>query len=500
MIATSPATSAITSRSAASLDLLGNPLPPPAIPQQPPASTLRPRAASSSTRIALADTPPALAMAAIENVRLFGPLVRAVAVRDWVQLGFSARGIKVAACDASGCVAAAAYVDRRIFRSYRFDGAAVAAVAQAPEPSRQMLSRTHPQQQQGEAMDQEDDQEAAAAEAASAAELLVTVDMAMLLDVLNMYGCAFVNPVPGTAPASLEAHAAAAAAGIQGAHGTLGGGQPGHASVGGVAALKLWVGDEPGAPVSMVVQEPNLTTRAALSTFDPPDAAAHLQAAALAWSAPDAVPAYRVVLAAAALRAALLDVGVHDPVTGPAATASASTTGGAGGDSDQQRASATVTSSGGDRVVAWTVDAARGVLELAARGALGSATISVPRAQCDVFEVMADDGTPVEDDSMDTGAAPPQVLVAHYPATALDVTLRALALASQVAVQALPTGILQLQCLVPVRGGGGSGSGGTGGGGARSRSDVDCILEFTVAPLVMDVGVGVGVGGASVWP
>ncbi|KAI9175682.1 checkpoint clamp complex protein Rad1 [Blastocladiella emersonii ATCC 22665] len=409
----------------------------------------------------------AVFFAAVENVRLVAPLLRAVQIKDWVQLTITSRGLRATASDAAGTVQATAYVSREVFRAYRFTPPLPAAplvkseesmdvdppTARVrldadgnPRGSREMLSSPPPPE------DPPEDP-----------EYPLTVDMATLLDCLNIYNSATVPAsAAGTPATSLETHAAAAVAGFGGS----GTGTP-------ATSLKIWSVDPAVTPLNLLLADASdaasasVQTRCALNPFLAPDNA-HLELAE-AWAA-SGPPVCAVILPAHVLRDALAELGIREPAHAAASSAAsaaeraAAAAGTTMPDSTQPGATAkaAVGMTGVDREIHLSILPSAS-LSLATAGIAGTARVHIPRAACDRFTLNTPTNGGIE---------------ARYPGAALDACMRALGIARQCLVRVNGRGFLNVQCMVDVRKGASAGAvGGAAGGG------VHCFVEVVVAPL-----------------
>ncbi|KNE59528.1 hypothetical protein AMAG_03796 [Allomyces macrogynus ATCC 38327] len=211
--------------------------------------------------------------AAVDNVRLVAPLLRAAHVQPWATLIASRRGLKVAAGDAN--LVAAAYVPRTVFRDFTWRGDHPAAPpGLRTPPSRQMLSSVDLDEDDPEV--DEDDEPCA-----------VTVDMATLIDCLNLYQSALVSVPAGVVAGSVPLEAMAAASSAFGssafAHRSVGAVLPPQGAVGGGPATPMISGpsatsarlacQSPTHPLELVLTDTaaHLTTTFRLATFDAPD-------------------------------------------------------------------------------------------------------------------------------------------------------------------------------------------------------------------------------------
>ncbi|KAJ3372886.1 hypothetical protein GGF31_001423 [Allomyces arbusculus] len=390
--------------------------------------------------------------AAVDNVRLVAPLLRAAHVQPWATLIASHRGLKVAAGDAN--LVAAAYVPRTVFREFtwRGDRPPAAPAGLRTPPSRQMLSSVDLDEDDPEV--DEDDEPSA-----------VTVDMATLIDCLNLYQSALVSVPAGVVAGSVPLEAMAAASSTfgssafaqrsvgavlppQGAAGGAGGVAPVHSGPSATSARLAC--QSPTHPLELVLTDTaaHLTTTFRLATFDAPDESI----TDTAHFASDPV-IYQLIVHAEWIRDALAELALA--LSGKPSTSALAP------DIDPPPPNTTTTSAptpGSTAFVVLIVHPLHG-LTLHAVTDVGTAEVTCARDAPSMAAFPA------------PGLLPATGIKFAYPWPSLAAIARAAPLAAKCALRANARGFLNVQAMVPVM---------------HARGDmqeVAAFVEFVVAPL-----------------
>ncbi|KAJ3366722.1 hypothetical protein GGF32_003366 [Allomyces javanicus] len=388
--------------------------------------------------------------AAVGNVRLFAPLLRAAHVQPWATLIASHRGLKVAAGDAN--LVAAAYVPRAVFREFTWRGDRRAAGPRTP-PSRQMLSSVD-LDEDDPGVDEDDE------------PCAVTVDMATLIDCLNLYQSALVSVpagvVAGSVPLEAMAAASSAFASSAFAHRSVGAALPPQGPAGGAGGAVPPVHSGPSAtsarlacqspthPLELILTDTaaHLTTTFRLATFDAPDESitdtAHFAA--------DPV-LYQLIVHAEWLRDALAELALA--LSGKPSTSALAP------DIDPPPPNTTTTTApppGSTAFVVLVVHPLHG-LTLHAVTDVGTAEVTCARDAPSMAAFPA------------PSLLPPTGIKFAYPWPSLAAIARAAPLAAKCAVRANARGFLNVQAMVPVM---------------HARGDMQevvAFVEFVAAPL-----------------